>query len=237
MRLVSWRRRRSPGGRRPVCARRCNRRRPRNSVPRSCATSPRTSPLHRVRRRSMATSRMRRRATKAGSPAIWRRAPACSGRRFAADAARCSGLRPMPAARGAGIVRNGGRCRLSGELRQPDLADCNADPGGARAAGAGRADCAWPGRGRRLLPAGHAATPRAPVRRHRLEHEQRCRRDARAGRGAWPRRGDTATWYDVDDAASLDRLLAGADDGYAAPATNAWIERSGLRGRLSIAAQ
>ena len=44
-------------------------------------------------------------------------------------------------------------------------------------------------------------------------------------------------WYDVDDAASLDRLLAGADDGYAAPATNAWIERSGLRRRLSIAAQ
>ena len=45
-------------------------------------------------------------------------------------------------------------------------------------------------------------------------------------------------WYDVDDAASLDRLLAGADDSaYAAPATNAWIERSGLRRRLSIAAQ
>jgi rSAM/selenodomain-associated transferase 1 len=44
-------------------------------------------------------------------------------------------------------------------------------------------------------------------------------------------------WYDVDDAASLGRLLAGADDGYAAPATNAWIERSGLRRRLSIAAQ
>ena len=45
------------------------------------------------------------------------------------------------------------------------------------------------------------------------------------------------TWDDVDDAASLERLLAGADDGYAAPATKAWIERSGLRGRLSIAAQ
>jgi rSAM/selenodomain-associated transferase 1 len=44
-------------------------------------------------------------------------------------------------------------------------------------------------------------------------------------------------WYDVDDAASLNRLLAGADDGYAAPATKAWIERSGLRRRLSIAAQ
>ena len=27
------------------------------------------------------------------------------------------------------------------------------------------------------------------------------------------------TWYDVDDAASLDRLIAGMDDGYAAPAT------------------
>ena len=44
-------------------------------------------------------------------------------------------------------------------------------------------------------------------------------------------------WYDVDDAASLDRLLADADHGYAASATKAWIERSGLRRRLSIAAQ
>jgi rSAM/selenodomain-associated transferase 1 len=46
-----------------------------------------------------------------------------------------------------------------------------------------------------------------------------------------------ATWYDVDDAASLGRLVAGADGGYAAPATNAWIESSGLRGRMSLAAQ
>lgn len=45
------------------------------------------------------------------------------------------------------------------------------------------------------------------------------------------------SWYDVDDAASLDRLVAGTDDGYAAPATNAWIERNGLRGRMSFAAQ
>jgi rSAM/selenodomain-associated transferase 1 len=45
------------------------------------------------------------------------------------------------------------------------------------------------------------------------------------------------TWYDVDDAASLDRLLARADNGYPAPATSAWIERNGLRGPLSIAAQ
>ncbi len=44
-------------------------------------------------------------------------------------------------------------------------------------------------------------------------------------------------WYDVDDAASLDRLVAGMDDGYAAPATRAWIERNGLRGRMSCAAQ
>ena len=44
-------------------------------------------------------------------------------------------------------------------------------------------------------------------------------------------------WYDVDDAATLGRLVAGADQGYAAPATNAWIERSGLRGRMSLAAQ
>jgi uncharacterized protein len=45
------------------------------------------------------------------------------------------------------------------------------------------------------------------------------------------------TWYDVDDAATLHRLVSGADGGYAAPATNAWIERSGLRGRMSLAAQ
>jgi hypothetical protein len=46
-----------------------------------------------------------------------------------------------------------------------------------------------------------------------------------------------ATWYDVDDEASLDRLVAGADGGYGAPATHAWIERNGLRGRMSLAAQ
>lgn len=45
------------------------------------------------------------------------------------------------------------------------------------------------------------------------------------------------TWYDVDDAASLQRLIAGGDDGYAAPASQAWIERSGLRPRLNLAAQ
>jgi rSAM/selenodomain-associated transferase 1 len=45
------------------------------------------------------------------------------------------------------------------------------------------------------------------------------------------------TWYDVDDAASLTRLIACEDDGYAAPATSAWIEQSGLRRRMSIAAQ
>jgi glycosyltransferase A (GT-A) superfamily protein (DUF2064 family) len=45
------------------------------------------------------------------------------------------------------------------------------------------------------------------------------------------------TWYDVDDAATLGRLVAGADGGYAAPATNACIERNGLHGRMSLAAQ
>jgi len=44
-------------------------------------------------------------------------------------------------------------------------------------------------------------------------------------------------WYDVDDAASLERLIAGEDDGYAAPASYAWIERNRLRGRMSLAAQ
>jgi uncharacterized protein len=44
-------------------------------------------------------------------------------------------------------------------------------------------------------------------------------------------------WYDVDDAASLDRLVANADNGYPAPATYAWIERSGRRGTMSLAAQ
>ena len=51
------------------------------------------------------------------------------------------------------------------------------------------------------------------------------------------------TWYDVDDAASLARLVATTTKigsgirPYAAPATNAWIERSGLNGRMSFAAQ
>jgi uncharacterized protein len=52
-------------------------------------------------------------------------------------------------------------------------------------------------------------------------------------------------WYDVDDAASLARLIADdADEApprvptpYAAPATRAWIERNGLIGRLDAAAQ
>jgi len=53
------------------------------------------------------------------------------------------------------------------------------------------------------------------------------------------------TWYDVDDAASLARLVANDADEplpreptpYAAPATRAWIERNGLNGRLDIAAK
>jgi uncharacterized protein len=51
------------------------------------------------------------------------------------------------------------------------------------------------------------------------------------------------TWYDVDDSASLNRLVAESADGglavqpYTAPATSAWIERSGLRRRMSFAAQ
>jgi hypothetical protein len=44
-------------------------------------------------------------------------------------------------------------------------------------------------------------------------------------------------WYDVDDAPSLQRLITGADDGYAAPATNAWIGRNDLRTALRFAAQ
>jgi uncharacterized protein len=54
------------------------------------------------------------------------------------------------------------------------------------------------------------------------------------------------TWYDVDDADSLARLLADAEDGapsaadlqpYAAPATRECLGRIGLRGRVSFAAQ
>jgi uncharacterized protein len=51
------------------------------------------------------------------------------------------------------------------------------------------------------------------------------------------------TWYDVDDQSSLERLIgetaqtATAMQPYAAPATNAWIERSGLNRRMSLAAQ
>jgi len=44
-------------------------------------------------------------------------------------------------------------------------------------------------------------------------------------------------WYDVDDVESLNRLIVGGDGGYAAPATNAWIDRSGMRGHLDDAAQ
>jgi hypothetical protein len=50
-------------------------------------------------------------------------------------------------------------------------------------------------------------------------------------------------WYDVDDAPSLTRLIgetrhaSAALQPYAAPATRAWIERSGLSGRMDLAAQ
>lgn len=51
------------------------------------------------------------------------------------------------------------------------------------------------------------------------------------------------TWYDVDDIASLARLLtdavgpSGSLQPYAAPATMAWIGRTHLRERMSLAAQ
>jgi rSAM/selenodomain-associated transferase 1 len=53
------------------------------------------------------------------------------------------------------------------------------------------------------------------------------------------------TWYDVDDAASLTRLLAEAADdaprtslpAYPAPATRNWIAHSGLADQLGVAAQ
>jgi uncharacterized protein len=53
------------------------------------------------------------------------------------------------------------------------------------------------------------------------------------------------TWYDVDDAATLARLVAESSGGtlpadlqpYAAPATRECIERIGLGGRMSVAAQ
>ncbi|HET7883414.1 MAG TPA: TIGR04282 family arsenosugar biosynthesis glycosyltransferase [Acetobacteraceae bacterium] len=44
-------------------------------------------------------------------------------------------------------------------------------------------------------------------------------------------------WYDVDDVDSMNRLIAGDDGGYVAPATNAWIDRNGMRARLNDAAQ
>ena len=51
------------------------------------------------------------------------------------------------------------------------------------------------------------------------------------------------TWYDIDDVASLARLLAdaaqppGSLQPYAAPATMAWLGRTHLLGRISLAAQ
>ena len=44
-------------------------------------------------------------------------------------------------------------------------------------------------------------------------------------------------WYDVDDAARFNRIVAGADQGSIAPAANAWIERNRWRRRMNLAAQ
>ena len=183
VRSVSWRRRRSPAGRRPVCARRCSRRRPRSSVPRSCATSPRTSRSLRAPRRSMAASPMHQPVTRRGSPAISPRAPAwCwpTARRRClptsrASAAACCMRRRRLFASGFGAV-----CLVNSD--SPTLPTALLIRAARALVGARRAGRAWPGGRRRLLPVGHEAAARASVRRHRLEHEQRRRRDAARGR-------------------------------------------------------
>ena len=122
---------------------------------------------------------------------------------------------------------------LPGELRQPDVADRSDWSQAARALLApGERIVLGPGGRRRLLPVGHETTARAPVRRHRVEHE-RCRcSDAGKGGGARPRgasrcpRGTTwmtrLRWH---------RLAAGADGGYARAGDHAHgIERNGRAG-------
>ena len=161
-----------------------------------------------------------------GHACRWYRARA--GRRVAADAAGRPGLRPLPAACGAGVVRDGFRRGLPGELRQPDFADrsdCSRR----------RARCCAPGERIVLGPAedggyyllGMKQPHRASVRRHRLEHEQRRSSDAGKGGGARPRGGHTA--HVVRRGRRAPRCIVsppGRTVAYAAPATNAWIERN-----------
>ena len=210
-----------------------------NSVPRSCVTSPRTSRLP------------SRSAPIHGCIAY---APAGDEGSFAGHLAEGTGLvladgsPPMPPdVQGFGrcllhaaqaMFAIGVRCRLSGEFGQPDLADRIADPGGARAAGAGRAGRAWPGGRWRLLPAGHEAapsrtcSPTSPGART-VSRRRRARGRVRLA-SMWSRCRRGTMWMMRQ---RWTGLVAGADGGYAAPATNAWIERSGLRGRMSLAAQ
>ncbi len=139
----------------------------------------------------------------------------CAGRRLAADAARRAGLRPLPAACGAGVCSQtgfGAVCLVNSD--SPTLPTDAAGRGCRCAVDARRAHRARPGRRWRLLPARHASSrmricsptsPGAP--------------DERRGRDARPCAAlglDVVTlpiWYDVDDAASLARLIADVDDG------------------------
>ena len=228
MRSASWRRRRSPAGRRPGCARRCSRRRPRSSARRSCATSPRTSRWRRVRAPiDGCVAYAPAGDGGAGSTDISPMAPVLC---WPTDRRRC---RPTCRASAAACCTRRRRCSPPGfgavclvNSDSPDPADRACwSQAARRAAGARRADRAWSGRGWRLLPAGHEAAARASVRRHRLEHGQRRgRRRARAQRRSasrWSRcrPGTTSTmrhrwpdWSLRPRTARTDCSLRGAGD-------------------------
>ena len=153
----------------------------------------------------------------AGDEAVVRRTSgrghrAGAGRRIAADAAGRPGLRPMPAARGTGAVRGGVRRRLPGEFRQPDAAD--RVPGPRRPA-----RCWSPGERIVLGPADdggyYLLGMKQPHAHLFADIAWSTGSVAAATRARAAELGldvvTLPTWYDVDDAATLARLVAGAD--------------------------
>ena len=118
---------------------------------------------------------------------------------------------------------------------QPDAADRKTDPGGTRGAGA-----RWPELGPTDDGGYYLSGMRHPHPRLFADSAWRT-----GGVAAATLARATAldldvvtlpTRYDAVDAATSGRPGAGADHGCAAPATDAWIERDRLRGRVSLAA-
>ena len=147
----------------------------------------------RARADRMAASPMRRPGPRAGSTDILPMGP---GLCWPTDRRRC---RRMSRASAAACCTRRRRCSARASRAvclvnsdSPTLPTAVPAPGGARAADARRAGRAWPGGRWRLLPVGHEAAARAPVRRHRLEHRQCRGSDAGAGGRAWPGCGHAA---------------------------------------------